>query len=50
MPKDIDKALGLDDLGLSSVLMLPVGHRAEDDLFASFKKVRKPLSETIIEL
>ena len=50
MPKEIDKALGLDSHGLSSVLMLPVGYRASDDTFAGFKKVRKQLSETIIEL
>lgn len=50
MPKEIDKALGLDTLGLNSVLMLPVGYRAKDDVFAEFKKVRKSLSETIIEL
>lgn len=50
MPQEIDKALALDTLGLSSVLMLPVGYRAKDDVFSEFKKVRKPLSETIIEL
>lgn len=50
LPIEVDKALKLDELGLSSVLMLPVGYRAEDDVFASFKKVRKQLSETIIEL
>lgn len=49
-PIDYDKMLGLDKLGLNSVLLLPVGYRAEDDMFAEFKKVRKPLSETIIEL
>ncbi len=50
IPTEIDKALELNNHGLSSVLMLPVGYRAEDDMFASFKKVRKQLSETIIEL
>ncbi|WP_439153230.1 NAD(P)H-dependent oxidoreductase [Winogradskyella sp.] len=50
IPKEIDKALGLKEFGLSSVLLLPVGYRAEDDMFADFKKVRKPLSDTIIEL
>ena len=29
---------------------MPVGYRAEDDMFADFKKVRKPLSDVIIEL
>ena len=50
MPQEIDKALQLKKHGLRSVLMLPVGYRAEDDMFAGFKKVRKPLSDTIIEL
>lgn len=50
LPKELDKALDLDKHGLSSVLMLPVGYRAKDDMFADFKKVRKQLTETIIEL
>ncbi|EDP70529.1 nitroreductase [Flavobacteriales bacterium ALC-1] len=50
MPNELDKVLDLEKHGLSSVLMLPVGYRAEDDMFADFKKVRKQLSETIIEL
>ncbi|WP_412560481.1 NAD(P)H-dependent oxidoreductase [Winogradskyella sp. MIT101101] len=50
IPSELDKALELDKHGLSSVLLLPVGYRAEDDMFASLKKVRKPLSDTIIEL
>ena len=50
IPNQIDSILNLKEHGLSSVLMLPVGYRANDDMFASFKKVRKPLSETIIEL
>ncbi|WP_299365443.1 NAD(P)H-dependent oxidoreductase [Winogradskyella sp.] len=50
IPTEIDKALSLDRFGLSSVLMFPVGFRAEDDMFAELKKVRKSLSETIIEL
>ena len=50
MPSELDKALKLEEHGLSSVLLLPVGYRAEDDMFADFKKVRKPLYKTIIEL
>ncbi len=45
-----DDILNLKELGLKSVLLLPVGYRAEDDMFASFKKVRKTLDKTIIEL
>ncbi|WP_296317760.1 NAD(P)H-dependent oxidoreductase [Winogradskyella sp. UBA3174] len=50
IPEKLDEALGLNALGLSSVLLLPVGYRAEDDMFATLKKVRKPLTKTIIEL
>ncbi|WP_400078471.1 NAD(P)H-dependent oxidoreductase [Winogradskyella sp. R77965] len=50
IPEDLDKALRLKKHGLNSVLMLPVGYRAEDDMFADFKKVRKKLSETVIDL
>lgn len=50
LPKELDKVLELNKHALSSVLMLPVGYRAKDDMFADFKKVRKQLSETIIEL
>eukprot|EP00204_Picochlorum_oklahomense_P003006 CAMPEP_0118804468 /NCGR_PEP_ID=MMETSP1161-20130426/22894_1 /TAXON_ID=249345 /ORGANISM="Picochlorum oklahomensis, Strain CCMP2329" /LENGTH=88 /DNA_ID=CAMNT_0006733223 /DNA_START=234 /DNA_END=500 /DNA_ORIENTATION=+ len=50
IPAEIDKALNLNDYGLNAVLMFPVGYRAEDDMFAELKKVRKSLSETIIEL
>lgn len=50
LPNKIDEVLNLERHGLKSVLMLPVGYRAEDDMFADFKKVRKQLSETIVEL
>lgn len=50
IPAELDKALKLEAHGLNSVLLLPVGFRANDDMFADFKKVRKSLSETIIEL
>ena len=50
VPEAIDKALNLETMNLKSVLLLPVGFRAEDDMFSGFKKVRKQLSDTIIEL
>ncbi|WP_242158319.1 NAD(P)H-dependent oxidoreductase [Aestuariivivens sediminis] len=49
-PVQFDTILNLDKHGLKSVLLLPVGYRASDDMFSSFKKVRKPLEESIIEL
>ncbi|MFD2561057.1 NAD(P)H-dependent oxidoreductase [Aquimarina rubra] len=50
MPAKYDEILGLNRLGLTSVLVLPVGYRADDDMFADFKKVRRSIEETIIVL
>ena len=50
IPSEVDKILNLKDFNLKSVLLLPVGFRAENDMFASLKKVRKPLNEVILEL
>ncbi len=44
-----DELLHLSEKGLSSVLVMPIGYRAEDDMFADFKKVRKALGEAVIE-
>lgn len=49
-PVKFDDILGLDKLNLRSVLLLPVGYRAEDDIMSGMKKVRKPLEEVIIEM
>ena len=49
-PDKYDAYLGLNDQNLQSVLVLPVGYRAEDDMFSSMKKVRRPLEEVIIEI
>ncbi|WP_019038388.1 NAD(P)H-dependent oxidoreductase [Psychroflexus tropicus] len=48
-PKAYDDILKLNDKGISSALVLPIGYRAKDDKFADFKKVRRPQEETIIE-
>lgn len=50
IPEKVDEVLGLHERNLKSVLMLPVGYRAEDDMMRTMKKVRKPLDEVIIEL
>lgn len=50
MPEALDEKLNLKAHGLRSVLLLPVGFRADDDLFSSLKKVRQPVSKTVIEL
>ncbi|MFI8379986.1 NAD(P)H-dependent oxidoreductase [Leeuwenhoekiella sp. NPDC079379] len=49
-PQKYDELLKLKEYNLSSVLVMPVGYRAEDDMFADFKKVRRPQEETIIKL
>lgn len=50
LPDKFDDVLGLSEMGLRSVLVMPVGYRADDDMFAGFKKVRKEVKESIIEL
>ena len=49
-PEKYDELLKLDELNLKSVLALPVGYRSQDDFFAGFKKVRRPVEETVIEI
>jgi len=44
-----DEILELDKRNLKSVLLLPIGYRADDDFMSKLKKVRKPLKEVIIE-
>ena len=50
IPEKIDALLNLKEQNLKSVLLLPVGFRADDDIMSEMKKVRKPLNETIIEI
>jgi len=47
---DFDEILDLKSMNLKSVLLLPVGYRADDDMFADFKKVRKTVAESTIEI
>ncbi|EDM42928.1 hypothetical protein SCB49_11547 [unidentified eubacterium SCB49] len=49
-PAKYDTYLGLDKLGLKSVLVLAVGHRAKDDQFARMEKVRRGVEKVVIEL
>jgi nitroreductase len=50
VPEKIDELLNLPAQNLKSVLLLPVGFRAEDDFMSTMKKVRKPLNETVLEI
>lgn len=49
-PEVFDDILKFKEINLKSVLLLPVGFRAHDDKFAEFKKVRKQLTEAVIEI
>ncbi|MEH0156798.1 NAD(P)H-dependent oxidoreductase [Limibacter armeniacum] len=50
IPEKYDEILGLKEKGLASVLVLPIGIRAEDDSFQHMKKVRKSLEDTIVTI
>jgi len=50
IPEKYDEVLGLTTKNLASVLVLPVGFRAEDDFMKDQKKVRKELSEIVLEI
>ncbi|HEA30687.1 MAG TPA: NAD(P)H-dependent oxidoreductase [Leeuwenhoekiella sp.] len=47
-PQKFDEVLELADLNIASVLLMPIGYRAEDDMFAGFEKVRRPEKDTVI--
>lgn len=46
----VSQVLKLDALNLTPVVMLPIGIHAKDDFLFGTKKVRKPLSELVIEV
>jgi nitroreductase len=50
VPEKYDEILELDQYKLTSVLVLPVGFRAEDDYMKDLKKVRRTTEDLIIEL
>src|SRR5690606_14585625 len=49
-PKKYDELLGLDEKGLESVIVLPVGYRDESDFFINLKKVRRGVEELTIQI
>ena len=49
-PEEYDNLLKLEEKGLHSVLVMPIGYRATDDMFADLKKVRKSVNESVFEL
>ena len=49
-PVAYDAYFKLKEKGLRSALVMPIGYRAKDDMFADMKKVRKDLTDSIIEI
>ena len=49
IPSEYDKILNLSEQGLKSVLVMPIGYRAKDDMFADLKKVRKPINDSVFK-
>ena len=49
-PQKYDELLDLKAMDLKSVLIMPVGYRADDDFMSNLKKVRKPLKDVIINI
>jgi len=49
-PEKYDEILNLKSHNLTSVLVIPVGFRAEDDYMKDLKKVRRKTSEVVIEI
>ncbi|MDO6691986.1 NAD(P)H-dependent oxidoreductase [Aliiglaciecola sp. 3_MG-2023] len=51
VPEKVDEILGLTERGLRSVVLLPLGYRAEEgDWLKGLKKVRRPKEEFITEI
>ena len=50
IPAEYDKVLNLSEQNLQSVLVLPVGYRANDDYMKDLAKVRKETEEVILEI
>ena len=49
-PDQYDSYFKLQQKGLKSVLIMPMGYRASDDPFADMKKVRKSVKESVTEI
>jgi nitroreductase len=50
IPEKYDEVLNLQEHNLTSVLVLPVGFRADDCFMKDLKKVRKNLKDSILEI
>ena len=50
VPTAVDEILGLKARGLRSVVIVPLGYRAEGDWLVGLKKVRRPLEKFVTEI
>jgi hypothetical protein len=50
LPEKYNELLNLENRGLSAVLVLPIGYRADEDVFSKFKKVRKSIDNNVISI
>ncbi|GAA6186578.1 NAD(P)H-dependent oxidoreductase [Aliiglaciecola sp. NS0011-25] len=51
VPEKVDKILGLTERGLRSVVLLPLGYRAEEgDWLKNLKKIRRPKQDFVTEI
>ncbi|MEP4889342.1 MAG: NAD(P)H-dependent oxidoreductase [Aliiglaciecola sp.] len=51
IPEKVDEILGLNERGLRSVILLPLGYRAEEgDWLKNLKKIRRPKEDFVTEI
>lgn len=50
IPEKYDEVLNLSAQNLTSILVLPIGFRADDDYMKNLKKVRKNIEKVVIEI
>lgn len=48
LPEKYDEILELEKRNLKSVLVMPIGYRADDDYMSKLKKVRKPIEDSVV--
>ncbi len=47
VPSKVDEILGLEQMGLKSVVICPIGYRADSDKYSGLKKVRQSLDKVV---